>query len=1138
MTDLSPLFRPAPSPDLADSWLRQQREARAVLRRFERGFSTVLLADEVGMGKTYVALAVMAGVAAKGGKTLLIVPGNAVLLQKWLEEIKTFNASYLAGDLRLRPLLVLDRFELLFGLHEFPQRRIRRVNPPVLTCFLRVFQDWYNAKVRRANAWKKKWLADDLAAPDSLAFQTFCAEFSKTRIHAFLDAWRSRRRRDFTKLCAKNGLLDAAAAEARQQPDAPFAGRAALRAYGMLSALFREFCAQQDKISPNVFVMTMSALRATSHRQGNGAQLLKKYLLGRMLYHKREAGAGHLRSLADALGWTRPQDDEGELRQLGKADLLGLRSVFDAQLKEQRLTELFFRTPRGGDLAALERKAQNVIDSVFRERLHALSLAVIDEVHNWKSGRANGAKQFRAYAEVFSHRLVMSATPFQLHEQELLTLFETVAGPEGVSDPSLELVRSALAPDGPAQRCLRLSREFSEAWKALSPGDMQSIADLCGQGQGDALKHGLTALQNNAPRAALRNFCLAALRYRSALDDLETTLRPVMMRHVRDRRVRAFHCGRDFRVCGLLGGRHHGLYAVPGLDAGSALMNFIGMRAQQLLSRGLGAREHVHLLGGINSSICAFEESWKQRPAGDDNARRYLDFFLSQLRRRPHPKVIATAERALNNQRAGRKTLIFCDRLATQEELCCHLRRTLKRRSSRNLSELLRRDFLAADYYLSRSLAAGLSLPLPDADELRRVKDRLWDIQKSLPALRMRALARLSDLCLTEALLQRAGEAGAALQPYARLLCHQDALAFYLSGRSARAAAFSDSPGTPDADNPDLLDAPDAAPGEEALPPRLSDRETAADDLIHGILYGINIWHAQSNDAPQLHAALLRLLAQEARAPRDSEAEEARDEFALADLLLLVPQGLRKLLLNRALLPQDEQPETRSPGEALTRLLAADTSPSGPWQRTRRFLELLCREEGSIRPGLEASRRRSLWNGLNLRQTDIAVHINGGTDKKRRTAVCAAFNSPCLPDILICTFIGSEGIDLHRECADIVHHDLPWNPALLEQRTGRIDRIGSLASRLGNGRGTLAAGIPFLANDYDEFQYAVLLNRAQKQEILLGKPELAPAPLPPDTVSPLLPLPSPMLEFLHVNLSVEEEEKDGERACGGRKGTF
>ena len=93
MTDFSALFRPAPSPDLEGSWLRQQREASAVLRRCERGFSTVLLADEVGMGKTYVALAVMAGVAAKGGKTLLIVPGNAVLLQKWHEEIKTFNAS-------------------------------------------------------------------------------------------------------------------------------------------------------------------------------------------------------------------------------------------------------------------------------------------------------------------------------------------------------------------------------------------------------------------------------------------------------------------------------------------------------------------------------------------------------------------------------------------------------------------------------------------------------------------------------------------------------------------------------------------------------------------------------------------------------------------------------------------------------------------------------------------------------------------------------------------------------------------------------------------------------------------------------------------------------------------------------------
>ncbi|MBR4746992.1 MAG: hypothetical protein IK061_06315, partial [Desulfovibrio sp.] len=46
--------------DVLKSWQRQQREAKAIADRFEQGFKTVLLADEVGMGKTYAALAVMA----------------------------------------------------------------------------------------------------------------------------------------------------------------------------------------------------------------------------------------------------------------------------------------------------------------------------------------------------------------------------------------------------------------------------------------------------------------------------------------------------------------------------------------------------------------------------------------------------------------------------------------------------------------------------------------------------------------------------------------------------------------------------------------------------------------------------------------------------------------------------------------------------------------------------------------------------------------------------------------------------------------------------------------------------------------------------------------------------------------------
>lgn len=43
--------------------------------------------------------------------------------------------------------------------------------------------------------------------------------------------------------------------------------------------------------------------------------------------------------------------------------------------------------------------------------------------------------------------------------------------------------------------------------------------------------------------------------------------------------------------------------------------------------------------------------------------------------------------------------------------------------------------------------------------------------------------------------------------------------------------------------------------------------------------------------------------------------------------------------------------------------------------------------------------------------------------------------------VLLSSEVGSEGIDL-QFCSAIVSYDLPWNPMVVEQRIGRIDRIG------------------------------------------------------------------------------------------------
>src|SRR5205814_7382602 len=45
--------------------------------------------------------------------------------------------------------------------------------------------------------------------------------------------------------------------------------------------------------------------------------------------------------------------------------------------------------------------------------------------------------------------------------------------------------------------------------------------------------------------------------------------------------------------------------------------------------------------------------------------------------------------------------------------------------------------------------------------------------------------------------------------------------------------------------------------------------------------------------------------------------------------------------------------------------------------------------------------------------------------------------------LLVTTDVLSEGLDLQRASV-VVHLDLPWNPARLEQRVGRVRRLGSV----------------------------------------------------------------------------------------------
>jgi SNF2 family DNA or RNA helicase len=73
--------------------------------------------------------------------------------------------------------------------------------------------------------------------------------------------------------------------------------------------------------------------------------------------------------------------------------------------------------------------------------------------------------------------------------------------------------------------------------------------------------------------------------------------------------------------------------------------------------------------------------------------------------------------------------------------------------------------------------------------------------------------------------------------------------------------------------------------------------------------------------------------------------------------------------------------------------------------------------------------------------------IHGGIKTEDRWKEIDRFKDPAGPRILLASEVGSEGIDL-QFCRVVVNYDLPWNPMRVEQRIGRIDRVGQKANQL------------------------------------------------------------------------------------------
>jgi superfamily II DNA or RNA helicase len=67
--------------------------------------------------------------------------------------------------------------------------------------------------------------------------------------------------------------------------------------------------------------------------------------------------------------------------------------------------------------------------------------------------------------------------------------------------------------------------------------------------------------------------------------------------------------------------------------------------------------------------------------------------------------------------------------------------------------------------------------------------------------------------------------------------------------------------------------------------------------------------------------------------------------------------------------------------------------------------------------------------------------LHGGLSRDERRAACSALNDKAV-SLLLATDAAGEGLNLHVACRWVINFELPWNPARLEQRAGRVDRYG------------------------------------------------------------------------------------------------
>ena len=105
-----------------------------------------------------------------------------------------------------------------------------------------------------------------------------------------------------------------------------------------------------------------------------------------------------------------------------------------------------------------------------------------------------------------------------------------------------------------------------------------------------------------------------------------------------------------------------------------------------------------------------------------------------------------------------------------------------------------------------------------------------------------------------------------------------------------------------------------------------------------------------------------------------------------------------------------------------------------------------------------------------------------GSNTSDREAHRQNFNRRHNPFVLLVSQAGEEGMDFQEQCRYVIHYDLEWNPARMEQREGRVDRTGWGRES----EGDIDVRFLILKGTYEERIFHTVMRRDQWFQILIG----------------------------------------------------